>query len=271
MKYISRCWHVNFEVGTFSAKGRSNRKPVIIKTIRKNRKNMRNIFKPLIAAGATLALAGSVQAIPTLVITDGNGTSTINTSASGVVTAVLSDGNWQVVVATGISQPPAPGNGTAMAPAMDVSITATYIGNGTAGNNLNIYFGSDGFGPTAGSFLAQLSGHVVSGSGLGVGYTTYDITGSAVPSVGTPVPAGANTLTSTTVSLVGGVYSSQITGGPVNLSTYSLEEQVTLTGAAGGSSYSIDASLTTVPDGGMTLVFLGSALSGLALLKRKLV
>jgi len=232
---------------------------------------MRNIFKPIIAASATLALAGSVQAIPTIVITDGNGTQVIQASASGVVTAVLTDGNWQVVVATGISTPPGPGTGTATAPSMDVSISAVYLGNGTTGNNLNIYFGGDGFGPTAGSFLAQLSGHVASGTGLPVGFSTYDITGSAVPTLLNPIPAGANTLTSTTVNLVGGVYSSLITGGPVNLSSYSLEEYVTLTGAAGGTTYSIDASMTTVPDGGMTLVFLGSALSGLALLKRKLV
>ncbi len=232
---------------------------------------MRKIFKPLIAASATLALAGSVQAIPTIVVNDGNGTQVIQSQASGVVTASLSDGNWVVVIATGISQPPAPGNGTAMAPAMDLSITATYVGNGTTGNNLNIYFGSDGFGPTAGSFLAQLSGHMASGTGLPVGFNTYEINGSAVPTLANPIPAGANSLTSATVSLVGGVYSSMMTGGPVNLTSYSLEEFVSLTGAAGGSTYSIDASLTTVPDGGMTLVFLGSALSGLALLKRKLV
>ena len=53
--------------------------------------------------------------------------------------------------------------------------------------------------------------------------------------------------------------------------SYSLDEVVTLTGNAGGSGYSIDASLVTdVPDSAMTLVLLGSALSGLALIKRKL-
>lgn len=230
---------------------------------------MKNLFKYSMVATATMALAGSVYAIPTLVVTDGSGISSISTSASGVVNIITSDSDWSVVVATGTSWPPALGQGTASEPVMDLSITATYIGNGTGGNPLTISFGADGFGPSNGGVIADLTGHVVSGSGNTVNFTTLDASGSVLPSTGHQAISGT-TLTSAAIPNIGGNYSSMLFGGPVNLSSYSLDEVITLTGSAGGSSYSIDASLTSVPDGGMTLMLLGSALSGLALIKRKL-
>jgi len=155
---------------------------------------------------------------------------------------------------------------------MDLSITATYVGNGSAGNPLTISFGSDNFGPTTGNLIATLTGHMISGTGNAIGFQTLAASGSVLPTTLQPVITGT-TLTSKSVALgsgSGGTYFSSLTGGPLNLTSYSLDEVVVLTGNAGGSSYSIDASLVTVPDGGMTLVLLGSALSGLALIKRKL-
>ena len=68
---------------------------------------MKKLLKCSISAGAVVALAGSVHAIPTLVVEDGNAAfNTIQTSASGVVTITTSDANWSVVVATGTSSPP---------------------------------------------------------------------------------------------------------------------------------------------------------------------
>lgn len=238
---------------------------------------MKNILKHSMVAVAAMSLAGSVYAIPTLVVTDGSGIASISTSASGVVNITTSDAQWSVVVATGTSYPPAIGQGTASAPVMDLSITATYIGNGVAGNPLTISFGADAFGPTTGNVIATLTGHVVSGTGNSITYNTLAASGSVLPTVSTPVIAGTG-LTSALILNNGGAYSSTLIGGPLNLSSYSLDEVITLTGNQfipgvpnTGSSYSIDASLaTTVPDGGMTLVLLGSALSGLALIKRKL-
>jgi hypothetical protein len=152
---------------------------------------------------------------------------------------------------------------------MDLSITATYIGNGTGGNPLTISWGADGFGPTTGNVVATLTGHVVSGTGNPVGFKTIASGSSALPTLAAPAIPGT-TLTSASVANAGGFYTYSAAGGPLNLSSYSLDEVVTLTGNAGGSGYSIDASLVVVPDGGMTLVLLGSALSGLALIKRKL-
>lgn len=230
---------------------------------------MKTFLKCSMAAGAVMLLAGSVYAIPTLVVTDGSGISSINTSANGVVVINTSDSEWSVVVATGVSSPPALGGGTPSNPVMDIDITATYIGNGTAGNPLTISFGADAFGPTHGDVVATLTGNLVSGTGNVVHFSTLDASGSVLPTTGTPIISGT-TLTSAAIPDSGGNYSSTLAGGPLNLSSYSLDEAITLTGNRGGSSYSLDASLeTTVPDGGMTLVFLGSALAGLALLKKK--
>src|SRR5579862_390025 len=142
---------------------------------------MKNLFKYSMAAVAAMALAGSVYATPTLVVSDGSGISQISTSASGVVTISTSDAQWTVVVSTGISSPPALGAGTASSPVMDLSISATYIGNGSAGNPLTVSWGSDGFGPTSGSVIATLTGHVVSGTGNSVGFTTLAASGSVLP------------------------------------------------------------------------------------------
>ena len=229
---------------------------------------MKTFLKCSIAAGAVMILASSVYAIPTLVVSDGSGISSISTSASGVVTITTSDAQWSVVVATGISSPPAIGQGTASSPVMDLAITATYIGNGSAGTPLTISFGADAFGPTAGNPIATLSGHLVSGTGGMVTYSTIAAAGSVLPTLLHPAITGS---TLTSAILPGGSsYASTLTGGPINLSSYSLDQVVTLQGISGGSSYSIDASLVTVPDGGMTLILLGSALSGLAFLKKKL-
>lgn len=242
---------------------------------------MKTFLKYSVAAGAIIAAAISAKADPTLVVEDQNGGSiaVLDVSPSGTITYTTpagGDGLWTVVATTGTSYPPdTPGN--ASTPVMDLSITATYAGNGTAGNNLILAFGNDQFGPSAGEFNGFLSGHMESGTGLPVTVTDYYEAGSGhLPTLGSPIPGGATTA-SMTVSpflILGkqfyvGSLVLPITGTLSN--PYSLGEEVILTGAAGGSSYSLDASINTVPDGGMTLVFLGSALSGLALLKRKLV
>lgn len=235
---------------------------------------MKNLLKYSIVAAATMTLAGSVYAIPTLVISDGNGTDTIVTDPSGVVnfTTKTFDGDWSVVIASGTATPPAAGVGiTASNPTMDLSITATYIGgsgSSSGGNPLTISFGSDNFGPTEGTATAVLTGHMISGPGSPIVFTTIAASGSVLPTLLHPVISGT-TLTSATIN--GPTYFSVLSG-PLDLLSYSLDDVVTITGTV-GDSYSIDASIsvtTSVPDGGMTLVLLGSALSGLALIKRKL-
>jgi hypothetical protein len=225
-----------------------------------------------LATFAVTAWAASAFAIPTLVIQDGGGINAINTGISGVVTLNTSDGFWTVVITTGIASPPAPG-GTATAPTMDLSISATSA-NGSQNNPLNIFFASDGFGPTSAAWLAQMTGHLVAGSGANVGFGTYYNTGNAVSSLGTPLPSGSTLLTASG-NVPGPNYSDTQTGAPVTLaSPYALIESVTIDGGLLGGQYSLDASLltttTTVPDGGTTAILLGAALSVLGLIRRKL-
>lgn len=228
---------------------------------------MNNLIKYSIAASAVMALAARVNAGPTLVVEDGGLTiASIATDPSGVEIINAHDANWSVVIASGISEPPVLG-APASAPVMDLGIQATYIGSG-AGNPLTISFANDQFGPTKGNFIANISGLSYSGTPNPVNWTLYWAAGAGhLPTVGTPLPGGVSS-TSASFSLTGPIPT--LNSGAVNLGNpYSLGEEIVLTGST-GSGYSFDADIKTVPDGGMTLMFLGSALSGLALLKRKL-
>lgn len=231
---------------------------------------MKGYFKCSIGACAVVALASSVYAIPTLVVEDGNPSfNMIQTGASGEVTISTSDGNWSVVVASGTSTPPLPG-GNPSTPVMDLLITATYIGSG-GGDPLIVSFANDSFGPTTGSLIGELTGQVVFGGFANVGWTIDDGAGSHLPTIANPLPGGVST---TSTSLSGPIYDGTLNAGPIALGNpYTLGEEITLDGTH-GSSYNIDASIQanneTVPDGGTTLVLLGSALSGLGLLKKKL-
>jgi hypothetical protein len=227
-------------------------------------------MKSVLATFAITAWAASAFAIPTLVIQDGGAINAIDTSIGGVVTVNTSDGFWRLVITTGIASPPAPG-GTATAPILDLSISATSA-NGSENNPLKIYLGSDGFGPTSAAWLATMTGHIEAGSGANVGFGTYYNTGNAVSSLGTPLPPGSTLLTASG-NVSGPSYSNTQTGAPVTLgSPYALIESVTIDGGVLGGQYSLEASLvtTTVPDGGTTAMLLGAALSVLGLIRRKL-
>lgn len=221
---------------------------------------MKNFLKLSLAASALIALTGPIYATSVLYITDGAGINSLATTNSGTVTIDTSDGDWSIVVGTGISSPPAAG-GNPQFPSMTLSITASYDGNGTAGDPLNIYFASDSFGPSSVDFIANLAGHVSIGTALPASYNTWYATGSQLPTMANPIPAGAISLTSSgVISPVGNGLTNAMTGGPVTLASYTLGEDITLSGsgAALGSSYSINASLSTVPEPGISaLVLLG--------------
>jgi hypothetical protein len=218
--------------------------------------NMKNFLKLSIAAGAVMALTGPVYATSVLYITDGVGISNLQASVSGTVNAQsINEDGWSIVAATGTASPPATGAGSAQLPLMVLSITANYTGGGTPSSPLNVYFASDGFGPSSVDFTANLSGSA-SGTGLPISFSTWYAPGSQFP----PTPAGAITLTSSgAISPSGGFYNNSSIGGPVNLASYSLGEDVTHTGSASGSFYSLNnVSLTPVPEpGSSALVALG--------------
>lgn len=227
-------------------------------------------IKSVLATLAVVACAASAMAVQTQTIwvsDSGGGISlTPATSTSGSVIYSGSDSLWTVVISTGVASPPAVGQGTLTAPVLDLNIQATSAGGSTASAHpLLITFGADGYGPTAGQFLATMSGHLVSGTGHALTYNTYSEANN------TPIANPSATLL-TTMSFPGGAtYNSMTTSGAVSLaSPYALEEVVTIQANSSGASYSLDGSLVTVPDGGTTAMLLGAALSVLGLIRRKL-
>jgi hypothetical protein len=219
-------------------------------------------LKTLMVALGAVAMTGSAFAIPTLIISDGV-TSTSLTSASGIVTYANAtfDNAWSVVISTGETKPVL---GSAVSPTFDLNVQATSLSLSPV-RNLTISFSDNGFGPSPSSFQAQLSGHLVSGVGQNVLYNTYVDAGN--------VTSATTTLLTTSGSLTPPTYASLVGGTAGSLALYSITQVLTIngtpTGTAGGS-YSLDGSLTGVPDGGTTVMLLGAALSGLALLRRKM-
>jgi hypothetical protein len=211
---------------------------------------MKNKINALIA---TLAAVGFVQVASAITIPfpnatglllfDSTGTGTTMTmglDANGNASWNASVGSWNVVLTAGATI-----NGGAN-PQIDLSVTHA---TATAGaGNLYIYFTSGLFGPSVGTW--NLTSHEVSGTA-----TTY-----AYMSTGFPF-SSANLLGSTAIpgTVAGGLNS----GG---LQYYLAVEDII---SATTGAVSLDSNLS-VPDGGATVMLLGMALSGVALLRRKL-
>jgi hypothetical protein len=118
-----------------------------------------------------------------------------------------------------------------------MSLTIQATSTGISGSHaLTVTFSNDGsFGPTSNEFHSQLTGHVVSGTGQPVIFSTY-----------------ANTTLLTTFGpLLGPDYDGSSTIAPGNLNGYSLTEVLTIQGG-GSASYSVDGILT------VTNVYTGS-------------
>lgn len=254
----------------------------------KTEKNMKkNITSWLCKTAALLACATSAYAVnsdpATLFLWDGTAAhdTTVKDGsagdlASGTVGQVLfsgSVGNWTINVDTGLSKPV---DGTAISPVMDLSFS--HVLSGSAGT-LGVAFFDDNFGPSglAGA-LAHIGGTLP--SGVTLTYSTYVNVGNITPtfvggalSVPT-VGVGAWTLlTSQTFngagvapgnSFGGDTGAASISGGSTS---YSLLQVITIT-SSGATSFSGNANLHTVPDGGMTLMLLGSSLTALGLVRR---
>ena len=220
-------------------------------------------LKMLAVALGTVVVTSSALAVPTLTIWDANSTTTV-AAVGGIATyanAAFDAGQWSIVISTGETKPAL---GSALNPAMDLNVQATSLGGG---RNLNVSWSDNAFGPFNSAIGAKLTGQVVSGTGSTVLYNTYYDTANTVSAGGTI--NGTATQYTTSGLLAAPTYFNSVNGATINNSAFGLTELLTITSVPGGS-YSLDASLNGIPDGGTTVMLLGAALSGLAILRRKM-
>lgn len=241
-----------------------------------------NIISKLCGGAVVLAFASTVQATPTpnppvLFFWDSTGANkavgdndgTDLDPATATVTWLGTVGNWTVSATTGLSKPT---QGNAVAPIMDLNFGA----KGNAAGTVSIAFFDNGFGPSglAGA-LATIGGTFPGGLGVTLNYSTYTEANNNIPTFlgsGALDLTGFNLLTSHTYNsqALGSVFGSIDSGGSISggANPYSLLQVITITtDHRMGSAVTGDSTLT-VPDGGMTLMLLGSGLTGLALLRR---
>lgn len=243
------------------------------------RKNMKNKIT-LLAAFLATASAYATPTDATLFFWDNTGATATVTDGllgdanpnDGKVTFLGGVGaNWTLLVDTGTSKPL---NGSPAHPLMDLNFDeATSKGAGT----LSVAFFDNKFGPsgTLGA-LASIGGTLPPGATLT--YQTFTRAGDAAPTFSSgaldlSTLAGWSLLTSQTFPFVGpgGSFSGDasslgmISGGA---SDYSLVQVITIT--VNSASQTTGNAKLQAPDGGMTLMLLGSSLTALAFLRRSL-
>lgn len=215
---------------------------------------MKKLYQYLALAAAAVGVAQMAQAVPQLMVFDGTTTIIISDNGAGDVSANNgrivwngSIGNWTLNTDVGTTFPVI---GTLTNPQLDLSFNAF----STTGGTLKITFSADGFGPTAGTAVAQIGG-TTPGT---VVYNTFGGTNNTIFST-------SNLLT--TQGPFTGAFSGSVVGGTVtNAGPYSLTQQITITHT--GSSITTGNSLLTVPDSGTSVLLLGAGLISLGFMAR---
>lgn len=207
--------------------------------------------KLIIAMGLAVLTTASVSANTVyLEITDNNGHDTgLLSNGSGVITFIGSVGNWDINVSTGIANPPA-GSNPVTQPSLDLNSINHF--NGGAGSQLTINFYADGLGPVSGAPY-----------NFSIGGTKDSSISSDVFSVlDGPTLHTSGTQTATTSPFALSL------NGFLNISANDILGLQAVINATAKGLTSFDENLSPVPDAGMTLALLGSALTGLALFAR---
>ena len=189
-------------------------------------------------------LVQSVNAIPTLTLSDGtttivvmdNGVGDLDPTLGSVVFNGAVGSNFSVNTSAGLTKP---GDGSASAPAIDLSSLNHALGAGT----LTITFSETGF--TA--FPGILTGHI--GGTIAPGGSLTNIVMQNALNLVTNGPFGP------------GAFSGSDSAALIDGAPYSLTQTAILTfGARGSTSFDAMANVPSVPDGGMTLTMLGIGL-----------
>lgn len=203
------------------------------------------------AAAAVVVSAPLAHATSELELISG-AASTIITGVNGYASYNGSLGVWNINVTTGLA---APADGIPGAPNIDLNSTDA---TSTGGTPLEILWSAGGYTSTGG-IVAGIGGTL--GAGVSVTFTGY---------YGSTVLSTANAINATLSMNTPGAFSGSDFGSVPNSATtpYFLTEVVTLN-SIGGSQSSFDANLA-VPDGGATLMLLGSAMTAMTLVRSKL-
>jgi len=220
------------------------------------------MIKTLMAGTAMLGIAGIANAIPTLYVSTtglAGSYTAVASSATGAVSFSGGIGVWSTYITSGITKP---ANGSATQPVMDIDLNAS----STAGGSLWIAFADTGFSDALGGVVATITGHVVSGASESYSFLTYDDTSNSQP---TTTVANGSLITTLSGSMPPNANASA--NGILPSGAPSTLIEIIQISSSGATSTSTDVSLSSVPDGGATALLLGAALSGLALLKRKVL
>jgi hypothetical protein len=239
-----------------------------------------NIKSSLCKVAALLACATTASAVTntgatlflwddtgdTVTVSDGGG----NDASAGLGGVVQFSGNvganWQLVVDVGTSKPL---SGSATHPLMDLSFN--HLAAAGAGS-LSVAFFDNAFGPTGLLGALAAIGGTFNSDNIVLTYTTYTKAGNTTPGfVGNVLDlTGFTQLTTQSFNSAGGpgpfggtANAGLISGGA---NPFSLLQVITVT-TRGPGQVTGDSSLRA-PDGGMTLMLLGSSLTALAFLRR---
>jgi len=214
------------------------------------------LSKIIVASLAVLScacLVQSVNAIPTLTLSDGTTTIMVTDNGAGDLDPTLGSvvfngavgSNFNINTSAGLTKP---GDGSASAPAIDLSSLNHALGAGT----LTITFSETGFTAFPGILTGQIGGTIAPGGSL-----TNIVMQNALNLV-TNGPFGP------------GAFSGSNSAALIDGAPYSLTQTAILTFGARGGSTSFDAmgSVPSVPDGGMTVTMLGIGLLAVGAARR---
>jgi len=197
---------------------------------------MKNILKVVAAAAVAVALTSSVQATPITGVIGFSGTANTDSANANTSTEVLSWGNNSIGLHTGTF--------STLTPTATVALAAPWFFN--SGPKNNFWIVTDG----ANTYTFNLSSSSVFSTGVIAG------------------PQGP--ITTITIFLAGTVVSSVLGLDPTAFTGSISLQDPSANNGNGTYSYTESISFGSVPDGGTTVLLLGSALSGLALIRRKL-
>jgi hypothetical protein len=169
---------------------------------------------------------------------------------------------WEIMIAGSSSSPGLSPYG------LDLQVLATCASGNCLTNPLDVFFSDTGFSPSvpAGGFQTTYSA-TDTGGGATRAITWADST-NTIFGGGFPTPVGTDHL-----GIVGPFSGSggfgTASGGPAEVSPYSLTiEDIFTAGASGTSSFSTDADVTATPEPS-SLLLISSGLIGLGFMKRK--